>query len=79
MWPLYFKDKLIQGNPDAQIGIVCLWTPVNQITDKIDKNLFAVAGQLYSKEGINFILRVFNKIIFPETKLPAHHVFKKSV
>ncbi|MBN1325832.1 hypothetical protein JW977_02525 [Candidatus Falkowbacteria bacterium] len=56
-WPLYFKDKLIIGNPDSEIGIVCLWTPVNKIVDQIDNNLFALAGQLYSKEGINYIIR----------------------
>jgi len=56
-WPTYFKDKLILGNPDSEIGIVTLWTPVNKIVDQIDKNLFALAGQLYSKEGINYIIR----------------------
>jgi len=56
-WPIYFKDKLILGNPDSEIGIVTLWTPVNKIVDQIDKNLFALAGQLYSKEGINYIIR----------------------
>jgi len=56
-WPIYFKDKLITGNPDSEIGIVTLWTPVNKIIDQIDKSLFALAGQLYSKEGINYILR----------------------
>ena len=56
-WPIHFKDKLVLGNPDSEIGIVSLWTPVNKITDNLDKNSFAVAGQLYSKEGINFIIR----------------------
>ena len=56
-WPIYFKDKLIVGNPDSEIGIVTLWTPVNKIVDQIDKSLFSLAGQLYSKEGINYIIR----------------------
>ncbi|MFC1598991.1 thymidylate synthase [Patescibacteria group bacterium] len=56
-WPIHFKDKLIIGNPEAEIGIVSLWTPVNKITDNLDKNSFALAGQLYSKEGINYIIR----------------------
>jgi len=56
-WPIYFKDKLILGNPDSSIGIITLWTPVNNFTDKIDANLYSVAGQLYSKEGINYIIR----------------------
>jgi thymidylate synthase len=66
-WPIHFKDKLIIGNPDSQIGIVCLWTPVDKITDKIDKNNFALAGQLYSKEGINYIIR--NILANPKIRL----------
>ena len=66
-WPIYFKDKLILGNSDSEIGIVCLWTPVNTICDQIDKSLFSVAGQLYSKEGINFILR--NVLANPQIRL----------
>ncbi|MCX6745752.1 MAG: thymidylate synthase [Candidatus Parcubacteria bacterium] len=56
-WPIYFKDKLILGNPDSEIGIVTLWTPVNKIVDQLDKSFFSLAGQLYSKEGINYIVR----------------------
>lgn len=56
-WPIYFKDKLIVGDEKSEIGIVTLWTPVSRIVEPIDKSLFCLAGQLYSKEGINFILR----------------------
>jgi len=56
-WPIYFKDNLILGNLKSEVGIVTLWTPAKKITDKIDNNLFCLAGQLYSKEGINFIVR----------------------
>ncbi len=66
-WPLYFKDKLIIGNPDSEIGIVCLWTPVEKIADNLDKNKFALAGQLYSKEGINYIIR--NILANPKIRL----------
>jgi thymidylate synthase len=66
-WPNYFKEKLILGSPDSEIGLVCLWTPVNKICDQLDKNLFSLAGQLYSKEGINFILR--NSLANPKTRL----------
>ena len=56
-WPIYFKDKLIIGDEKSEIGIVTLWTQVTKIVEPIDKSLFSLAGQLYSKEGINFILR----------------------
>ncbi|MDP3057323.1 MAG: thymidylate synthase [bacterium] len=56
-WPIYYSDSLIKGNPESEIGITTLWTPAKLIADKIDPKLFSVVGQLYSKEGINFILR----------------------
>lgn len=56
-WPIYFSDSLIKGNPKSEITISTLWTPVKLIADKIDASFFSVAGQLYSKEGVNYILR----------------------
>jgi len=56
-WPIYFKENLILGNPKSEVGIVTLFTSTKKIVEKIDKNLFCLSGQLYSKEGINFILR----------------------
>lgn len=56
-WPIYFRDNLILGNPKSEVVIITLWTPVEQITKKLDKNLFCLVGQLYSKDGINYIIR----------------------
>jgi thymidylate synthase len=56
-WPIYFKDKLVVGSPQSEVGIVSLWTPVHRIIDKIDPKLYALAGQLYSREGVNYIVR----------------------
>ncbi len=56
-WPVYYSDSLIKGNFESEIAVTTLWTPAKLIADKIDKNSFSVIGQLYSKEGINFILR----------------------
>jgi len=56
-WPVYFKDNLILGNLKSEVGIVTLWTPAERIADKIDNDLFCATGQLYSNEGINFIIR----------------------
>jgi len=58
-WPRYFKDNLVLGNLKSEVVLVTLWTPVKKIIDKIDKNLFCLAGQLYSKDGINYIIRNF--------------------
>ena len=56
-WPICSNENLVMGNMDSEITIVTLWTPTKKITDELDSNSFCVAGQLYSKEGINFIIR----------------------
>ena len=56
-WPVVSNENLVLGNMDSEIVIVTLWTPTKKITDKLDPDSFCVAGQLYSKEGINFIIR----------------------
>jgi len=66
-WPLYFYDKLVIGDADSEIGIVTLWTPVARIADGLDKKTFSLAGQLYSKEGVNYILR--NILANPQIRL----------
>lgn len=37
--------------------MITLWTPKEKIIEKIDENLYCAAGQLYSKDGINYLLR----------------------
>ena len=56
-WPIVSSENLVMGNMDSEITIVTLWTPTKKITDELDPNSFCAAGQLYSKEGINFIIR----------------------
>lgn len=56
-WPIYYKDFLIQGDEKSDVGICTLWTPKEDILSNIDKDYFCLGGQLYSKRGINFILR----------------------
>jgi len=56
-WPLYFKNTLRVGNLKSNVGIVSLWTPVDFICKGIEKELYAIAGQLYSEAGVNFIVR----------------------
>jgi len=45
------------GNPQSEAGLITLWTPAENIVRNLDRNLFRLAGQLYSKEGINYLLR----------------------
>lgn len=56
-WPIYYKDFLTVSNPKSNVGVCTLWTPKDSICDKLDKKSFNLGGQLYSKRGINFILR----------------------
>jgi len=56
-WPIYFKENLILSNPKSEVAIVTLWTPTKKIIERIDRNLYCIAGQLYSKDGINYIIR----------------------
>ncbi|MEI6462788.1 MAG: thymidylate synthase [bacterium] len=56
-WPIYFKDKLHIANLESNVGVVTLWTPMQAILPKLDQTKFCIGGQLYSKRGINFIIR----------------------
>lgn len=56
-WPVYFEENLVLGSNDSEVGIVALWTPVSRLIAQLDKNLYCLAGQLYSKDGINYIIR----------------------
>ncbi|MFH1822202.1 MAG: hypothetical protein ABH830_00705, partial [Patescibacteria group bacterium] len=56
-WPIYYKDLLKLGNPNSPVGIATLWTICDKIIQDIDKNLYCLAGQLYTKNGINYLIR----------------------
>lgn len=56
-WPIYYKDVLTVANPNSNVGVCTLWTPKDVILRDLDPQTFSLGGQLYSKRGINFILR----------------------
>lgn len=56
-WPVHYKDQLALGNPRSPVGVATLWTLKEEILRNLDDSLYAAAGQLYSKEGINWIIR----------------------
>ncbi|MBI2514895.1 hypothetical protein HYV91_01750 [Candidatus Wolfebacteria bacterium] len=56
-WPLYFKNQLYVGNDTASVGVATLWTRRELIAEGLDKSRYNLVGQLYSKKGINFIIR----------------------
>jgi thymidylate synthase len=57
VWPIYFKDRLRVSNLNSGVAIATLWTPVEAVEKLIDKDAYCVMGQLYTKKGINYILR----------------------
>ncbi len=56
-WPKYYHDKLYLGDPKSTVGLLTLWTVKEKICEKLPKESFKVAGQMYSKQGISFLLR----------------------
>ena len=55
-WPLYFRETTEVRNPESNIALCTLWTETGKITKDI-KNDFAIAGNLYFNDGINYMLR----------------------
>ena len=56
-WPLYYRDELEVGNPEACISICTLWTPRTLISKWLERGSFAVVGNLYSRDGLNPMTR----------------------
>lgn len=56
-WPKYFKKRLILENPESTVGVATLWMPKENVAEYLHPKTYAVCGQLYTKQGINFILR----------------------
>lgn len=56
-WPLYFAPLILLGNPKSNVGILTLWTEKEKIQSALKENSYLAVGQLYSKNGINPLLR----------------------
>ncbi|MBP8960701.1 hypothetical protein KBG31_00535 [Patescibacteria group bacterium] len=56
-WPVYFKERLLVDDINSSIGIVTLWMPKETVAEYLGSGTFSVCGQLYTKGGINYILR----------------------
>ncbi len=52
------KQSVKMGNPESNVAVCTLWTPIELIDKHLDKDDYAIIGQLYSKDaGLNTILR----------------------
>ncbi len=56
-WPIYFKDRLTISNLKSTAAIACLWTPKEAIENLVPAENYSILGQLYTKKGINYLIR----------------------
>lgn len=56
-WPRYFAQNLSLGNPEAGLAICLLWTPQDRVVPTLNPNDYALVGNLYSRDGISYLLR----------------------
>ncbi len=60
VWPKYYNKMILQPNPKGDVGVVCCWTKKESIEEKLtpkSKERVCALGQLYSREGLNYIIR----------------------
>jgi thymidylate synthase len=57
VWPLYFPQNLRLGNPASGLAICLLWTPQERGLAELSANDYALAGNLYSRDGVSFLVR----------------------
>lgn len=54
-WPSFLVDRLETGNPDSCVAVCTLWSEKSGIN--IPSRSFSVKGNLYSGDGIKYLLR----------------------
>ncbi len=56
-WPLCFSHNLSLGRADSNVAVCTLWTEKEQLLSQIPKDYYSVLGNLYSKKGIEYLIR----------------------
>lgn len=57
-WPVRYKELLALGNLNSNVGVICHWTLKDLIAKGLNKNTYAAAGQLYSRDlGVSSLIR----------------------
>lgn len=56
-WPLYFQDNLTFGDRDHPAAICSLWMKQTRLAEFLSPDSYSVIGNLYSKDGLNYLLR----------------------
>lgn len=57
-WPVRYKEMLLYGDPQSNVGVVCHWTLKETIDNELKERKYLVLGNLYSGDiGISSIIR----------------------
>ncbi len=56
-WPVEYRNQLIIGTPESNTAICCFWGNRKRLRDSLDARQYSVIGNLYSRAGINAMLR----------------------
>jgi thymidylate synthase len=56
-WPPYFRDNLTFGDLDHPAAVCSLWMKQARLAEFLSPDSYSVLGNLYSKDGINYLLR----------------------
>ncbi len=56
-WPAYFAQSLTCGSLASGVGLCLLWTPQDHVLPALDPASYALAGNLYSRDGVSFLVR----------------------
>jgi len=56
-WPVEYRDQLVLGNLASNVAVCCLWSDKTKVKELISSAKYAVIGNLYSRAGINPLLR----------------------
>lgn len=57
MWPTFFKKSITTGDMESNIGICTLWSKKKIFADKLAKDKYCIIGNLYTADGINYLLK----------------------
>ncbi len=50
-WPTEFKEKLVVGDINSNVGITTLWTFPDKVYDTLEKEKYAVIGNYYGRQN----------------------------
>jgi len=56
-WPICYREQLELGDQDSCVAVCTAWSPRKKIAQALPPRSFSVVGNLYSRDGINAIIR----------------------